>query len=157
MAKTLLELIDAAERHVRSILLERREPELQGFFHLVAPEGEPDALCIADWQNDIQKQLVILEVKAIARKMHAVAAVYCGEVWMVKRKANAPLRFDEPPSQSRDRIEAVSVIATDGSETKLRLLQMIRDKPGGRIIALVEDPGPQTLSGRLVDGLITKE
>lgn len=111
-----------------------------------------------DWQNDIQKQLAIAEVKAISRKMHAVAAIYCGEVWMVKRKASAPLRLDEPPSESHDRIEAVSIIATDGSETRSRILQMIRDKPGGRIIALVEDSDLQRgFSGRLIDGLITKE
>jgi hypothetical protein len=62
-------------------------------------------------------------------------------------------RFSQP-----DRIEAVSVIATDGSETKARMLQMIRDKPGGRIIALVEEPYLQRgFSGRLIDGLITKE
>jgi hypothetical protein len=44
------------------------------------------------------------------------------------------------PSESPDRIEVVMIIASNAEgESKAASLQIIRDKPGGRIISLVED------------------
>lgn len=50
------------------------------------------------------------------------------------------------PSQHPDRVECVFMVATDGKTAVSRGLQIIRDKPGGRIISLVEHKLPEGVS-----------
>jgi hypothetical protein len=51
----------------------------------------------------------------------------------------------------------VMIAATDGERTRSKMLQIVRDKPGGRIISLIEDPlsGRATsVEGRMIEGII---
>lgn len=151
-------LLDQGEKHARKVLLEHRDPELQGFYHLIAPEGGQDRVIMTRWRNDIEKQLTVLSIKATAREMRAVAMLVVYEAWMLKLKPSQEFLANTPrPSESPDRIEAVYLLATDGRNTKARMLQMLRDKPSGRITSLIEDKFPEgdsAFSGRLVDGII---
>lgn len=151
-------LLDQGEKHARKVLLEHRDPELQGFYHLIAPEGGQDQVIMTRWRNDIEKQLTILTIKSIAREMRAVAMLVMYEAWVLKLKPGQEFLATTPrPSESPDRIEVVHLLATDGRNTKGKMLQMMRDKPGGRITALIEDKFPEDaieFSGRLIDGII---
>lgn len=157
----LSKLLDNGEQYVRKALIEDREKSLLAFYHLIAPPGRQDEMIVATWENDIQKQITIAVVKDHAKKLGAVAAIFLGEAWMRKSAdLDPPPEFmNTPPSESPDRIETVMIIATDGRETRMRSLEMMRNKPNGRITALVNmSPGgdePQKLGGRLIDGIIT--
>jgi len=159
-------LLDNGEEHARKILLEERHKSMMGIYHLVAPEGGTDRVIGVSWENDIEKQITVLSIKDVSREMKAVAALMIHEAWMLKLNRSTPntswhrdrLLANLPrPSESPDRIEVVHLIATDGRETKSRALQMVRDKPGGRLIALIEDKAMEggEFSGRLIDGIIT--
>jgi hypothetical protein len=148
MTITLEELIAAGELQADRILIKERQKALLPMFHLVAPEGGQDAVVATPWSNDFEKKLSVAQVKFISHQMGAVAVMFLTECWMVTAKLDVPntpwhrqRQLDRMgrPSQSPDRIEAVIIIATDGSRTKATTLQMIRDKPGGKLISLVKD------------------
>lgn len=155
----LHQLVDWAKTHARNVLVERREKQLLAFYHLVLPGEQKDAIIGVTWQNDIQKQLTMLGVKAAAQKFHATAAMFVGEAWMVrldKREPGLDMSNLPAPSQHPDRIEVVQIVATDGPNTIATALEIKRDARG-RVVALEELglPGEgQWLHGRLIDGII---
>jgi hypothetical protein len=163
MTDILADLVRSAERHAHKCLIERREPSLMGLYHLVAPEGGgQDAVLPCAWRNEIEKQIFLFTVKAAARQIGAVAAVCVHEAWMTRipvgptpwhaKRARENLT---PPSQDPQRREVVMIAATDGKRTLSKMLQIVRDKPGGRIVALVEDDLPHaSLEGRMIEGII---
>jgi len=166
MAKlTLDDLLDVGERHVRKILLKRGEPMLQTFFHLIAPEGEKDAIIPCNWRDDYDKDVTVACVKATATLMKAVMALYVSEAWMLELPPpltswHAQHQMDNLPraSESPDRVEVVQLMAHDGTTVKGRTLQMVRNRPGGKLISLVLIPerdkeGTQYL-GRMIEGII---
>lgn len=156
----LTALVRQTGEFARRQLIERGETGFTGMFHLVAPEGGTDAVIVCPWQDDKEKLLAIAKVKQIAHLMGAVAALFAGEVWMVTREAPTPWHakriFEEdPPSQQPDRIEAVFAVATDGTDTVANTWQIVRTRPGGPVLALVERKEMAgNFSGRLIDGLI---
>lgn len=151
----LRNLVEASKAFAERSLVRDRAKELAPMFHLIAPEGsdKTDAVVVTPWDGDIQKQLAVLEVKKISHEMNAQACVFMTEAWVVKkdavpntpwhiRRAKAELR-NLIPSQSPDRIECVVIFAIDaGGDHASTMLQIVRDKPGGRIVALVEDQQP---------------
>lgn len=157
----LVALLDQGERHARRSLLLRRERQLTGLYHLVAPEGGYDRIVTCLWRNDIEKQITILAVKKLSREMGAVAALALAESWMVRLATGEYERRGDkmdPPSQDPRRVEVVTIIATDGQTTRQRLLYIKRDQPGGRIIDLVPDhdiPQGGRFAGRMLDGIIS--
>jgi len=166
MAKISLDdLLDVGERHARKILLQRREPMLQTFFHLVAPEGEKDAIIPCNWRDDYEKDVTVATVKATAAIMKAVMALYVSEAWMLTLPPpltswHAQHQMDNTPrpSESPDRVEVVHIMAYDGITAKGRTLQMVRNRPGGKLISLVLIPEADTENtgyvGRMIDGII---
>lgn len=159
------ELLDRGEAHVRNMLLRDRAKSLTPIFHLVALDPSRDRVISVMWRNEIEKQLVLLEIKAAARDIDAVAVLVMTEAWTVSIKAaptpwHAQRALDAvgPPSESPDRIEVVSIAVSDGENSRMRLLQMVRDKPGGRLVALVphSDSGGgrnESVQGRIFDVL----
>jgi len=162
---TLDHLLDLGEKHARDMLLKRREPQMQTFFHLVAPEGGEDAIIPCNWRSDYEKDVTVACVKATAAIMKAVMALYVAEAWMLELPPpltswHAQHQMDNGPrpSESPDRIEVVQIMAMDGTTTKGRTLQMIRNRPGGKLISLVLIPERDTentgYQGRMIDGII---
>jgi len=158
----ITDLLDAGEKHARNILVKRRDKSLTAMFHLVAPDGRPDAVISTPWGNDLQKQIMVAAVKSQAREMHATAALFLSEAWMATEsipltewhRKRAAEHFT-PPSQRPDRVEVVSMIATDGRDTHGRMLQIVRDKPGGRVIDLVRDgPDKTDMQSWMFEGMI---
>jgi hypothetical protein len=158
----LAALVRTGERHAHKCLIERRLASLTGLYHLVAPEGGgQDAVFPCTWRNDIEKKILLFAVKATARKIGAVAALCVHEAWMTKiEKGLTPWHTRQrlenltPPSEDPKRQEIVMIAATDGQRTISKMLQIVRDKPGGRIIALIDMPIGATAEGRLIDGII---
>jgi hypothetical protein len=154
-------LLKHAGAVARAQLIAEGHPEFTGMFHLVAPEGGTDAVIICPWRDGEEKLLTIAKVKEIAHGMDAVAAMFAGEVWMVKRAAPTPwhakriFENEDPPSQQPDRVEAVFAVATDGRRTVANTWRIVRNRPGGPVIALLEQPEMAgNFSGRIIDGLL---
>jgi len=166
-------LIKIGTEHAERILLKERQRGLMPFYHLVTEQNE-HLLVPVKFNNDDEKEVAVAVVKATAVISKAIAMLYVAEAWMLNIKPAATdvatpwhikrLMENLPrPSQSPDRIEAVQCIATDGRTTINHVMQMVRDKPGGRIIALVPVPemggidtgdGPIKYSGRMISGII---
>jgi hypothetical protein len=159
-------LLRWGEAHARRVLIERGQSDLAPFYHLVPPDaGAQHVVVMAIWGSDIEKQLIVLNVKRLAQEIGAIAACFIGEGWMVKSPTQQPwtswheqrwLDSVGRPSESPDRVECVEVMATDGERYDGRLLQIVRDKPGGRVIALVGEGVPTAVRGRLIDDIIPK-
>jgi len=134
---TLEELIALGEKHVNRILLEQREKEMRPLWHLVTPEG-PDLIIMTPWDGDFAKKLAVAKIKEIAHEHKAIAVGFVTECWMLDIPAKDAHKPHERPSESPNQIEAVMILAHDKKRTIAKSLQTIRDKPGGRIISLIE-------------------
>jgi hypothetical protein len=167
---TLTWLLRCGERHARRVLLKDAADQMMPFYHLVTPEKQ-DVVLACEWDSLDEKLAAMAIAKHTAHDLHATAALFVTEAWVVKRKLDGVpntewhrRRFKEmlqdntPPMEHPDRIEVVAMFATDGKDTRSIILQTIRDKPGGKIIALVKDLSYQDddykLTGRMIDGLI---
>jgi hypothetical protein len=172
MAKlTLEQLVDSGINHARHILLDQREPAMQTLYTLITDQNEL-ILLPCTFKNDFEKDVTVAAVKATAALSNAVMALYVAEAWMLKLPppltpwhAKRQMENLPRPSQSPDRIEVVHALATDGTTTLSRTLQMVRNKPGGKLMSLVpmpelEDGEGKSYIGRMISGIIpprTKE
>lgn len=155
-------LLRTAGEVARATLIERGEPEFVGMYHLISPQG--DAVILCPWHNQQEKLVAIDRVKKIAHRLGATAAMFAGEVWMVARHTPTPwhakhiFENDDPPSQQPDRVEAIIAVATDGTDTVANVWQIVRTRPGGPVLDLLEQKQWNgDFSGRLVDGLIPRK
>jgi len=154
MIPDLDDLVRLAGEHAERVLVKERQPQLLATYLLFSPAGTFIVPCM--WRSDIQKQLMVLEVRHLARDRHARAASFVSEGWMVQRSTDKP-QWDLPPSQDPKRQEVVIAYATDGAAKKAMRWQIVRDKPGGRVISLVQLGGILSgamLESRLIDGII---
>lgn len=160
----LADLIEHAEAHAHKTLIERRERQLLPFYHLVTASGESVVIPLP-WRSDIEKQLMLLGVKAKAKEIGAVAALFMSESWVSIKRAPTPWHARRvmenltPPSQDPERREAVFIAATDGADVRGSMLQIVRDKPGGRVLALVKDEKPSSqaeIAGQMIEGIIPR-
>jgi len=135
---TLEKLIALGERHVNRILLEDREKGMAPLWHLVTPEGEQDFVIMTPWNGDFEKKLSVAKVRELAHEHNAIAVGFVTECWMLDIKRADVHKPHPRPSESPNRIEAVMILAHDKERTIAKGLQTIRDKPGGRIISLIE-------------------
>lgn len=151
---TLDEMLAQGEAHARKVLLEGRKEALTAFYHLVSSEGE-NVIIPCPWRNAAEKEVILDVVKQVARQIDAVGVMFVGEAWMVEVKDPAKIGDMDPPSQQPGRIEIVSILATVGPEQGARALRMVRDKPGGRLVALKAQISAATgLGGRLIEGIL---
>jgi hypothetical protein len=113
------------------------------------------------------KEATIIEVKRRAREMGAVAVMSISEAWMSRVVAPTPWHLNRrlptmpPPSEDPQRREIVVIAATDGERSVAKLLQIVRDKPGGRIMSLVldeppDDGGGVKIGGQMIGGIIPR-
>jgi hypothetical protein len=149
-------LLDFGEAHARARLLEEGRKELTPFYHLSTPPGEPDAIVMVDFKDEQAKQISFAAVKQIARRTHAVAALFISESWMVNytKEEAAATRRVTPPSEDPRRVEIVMILVTDGRTYRNRALLMKRDRPGGELLDLVRDEELINLGGRALEGII---
>jgi len=150
------ELLKHAEENARRILVKERQGEMAPVFHLISGDGEHDTVIVTPWRDDFEKKLAVAKVKQIAHEIDALAVCFSSECWMLSVPSSQ--KYHERPSQSPNRIETVFILAYDGEEVKCSTLQTIRDKPGGKIIALVKDEDLSNLGGDyeswILDGMI---
>lgn len=158
-------LLDAGEKHARRVLLLDGNPELLPMFHLVTPkEDEGDIVMACMWRDDTEKQMIVGTVRAKSHEVGAVAVMFIGEAWMlmVDNPGKTPWHMDRaleqagPPSEHPNRVEIVALTVTDGKESRGRTLQIVRDKPGGKIISLVRQPDLAGVDGRMIEGMIKR-
>jgi len=164
---TLEKLIALGERHVNRILLEDREKGMAPLWHLVTPEGEQDFIIMTPWNGDFEKKLSVAKLRELAHKHNVIAVGFVTECWMLEAKTppgmpNTSWHKDRMlermgrPSESPDRIEAVMILAHDKKRTLGKSLQTIWDKPGGRIISLIEHLpiGESTFESWMLEGML---
>jgi hypothetical protein len=162
---TLEQLVDAGIKTAEHFLLKKRVPMLQAQYTLITKDNELIILPVF-FRNDHEKDVAVAAVKATAALTGAVQLLYVSEGWMLQLPkpltpwhAERQMKNLPRASESPDRIEVVQSIATDGKRTIARSLQMVRDKPGGKLMALVrlgelETENGTNYIGRMIDGII---
>ncbi len=148
------ELLRLAGDHARHILLERRERQLMPSYVLIGADGLGHVVGTG-WRNDDEKIAAIAQVRDLAREYRAVALSFVTEAW-VTDTLHQPDALTMRPSEHPQRHEVVHAFATDKNHTQMAQWQIVRDRPGGNIIALVEDKIPDgvTVRNRLIDGIL---
>ena len=158
-------LVDHGVEYANKILIEDRHKELSPIFHLISRSGKEDAVVSTPWGNNFEKKLAVAQVKSMARKMDARMVLFMTEAWVTKHRTEKPLtswharqeaaKEYPPPSESPERIEIVMILATNpDNEYASRMLQIVRHKPGGRIVSLVPDAdAPKTYESWIFDGM----
>jgi hypothetical protein len=154
MDPNLDDLVRRSGEFARDILIDEGRKQLSATFLLF---GADDRLHVVPcfWENEIQKQLMIAKIREIARTVGAVALSFMSEAWLSTQPNKAG--FDRtPPSEDPNRREIVFAVAANKEHRIVRHWQIIRNRPGGRIISLVEDPIPSgmTFAGRMIDGIL---
>jgi hypothetical protein len=152
---TLDQLLDLGEDHARRVLVQLGLREMTPIFHLISPTVSKPIAC--RWRNDAEKEVILAGVWALSREMGATMGSCVSEGWMLKIPTSWHVDRElakGPVRENPNRVECVHVMATDGVTQKARILQTIRDKPGGKVIDLILESESNTFSGRMVDGLI---
>lgn len=154
---SLDEMLRLAGEQARKILIEMGHPNLMPCYVLAGAKGDMLVVGCA-WSNDDEKAAALIEVRRVARDHGAVALSFVSEVWMVDSR-EMPDALMMRPSENPKRREYVFAVATDGERTAAARQQIIRDKPGGKIIALVkEEFGVEDcFGGRIIDILPRRE
>lgn len=144
----LKELIEGAVAYANKVLIEDGKPDLMPIFHLISPGRLRDMVIGTPWSGDEEKEMAVAKVKEMAHSIDAQAVMFSMECWL--KVEPAPLtpwhaRHQSEnwvrPSESPDRREAVLIFGMNKArETVTASLQILRDKPGGRIISLVREP-----------------
>ena len=154
-------LIKSAEDLARQMLLHKnkhkRVKQLTPMFHLVSPDANRQDLIIGcEWANANEKYMAIAAVKEKAHEIGAVAAMFITEAWMAKYDKDHTRGINDPPSENPNRIEIVIAIAIDNDgHQESATWQIVRDKPGGSITALVEECLETTaFQANIIDGLL---
>lgn len=151
MTAALQKLLGYAEKQARKVLLELGDEQLPPIYHLETPTGGVACAC-PSWRGPIEKQAIMAAVRKIARELQATAIMWFGETWVAKHQTYTP------PSEDPSRREYVMATATDGTAVLTRAWEIVRSRPGGPIVALVEDKmfsdPDSSFSGPLIDGLI---
>jgi hypothetical protein len=168
---TLTWLLRIGERHARTILLKDHASQLMPFYHLVVPGRGQDIVIPGVFDSVEEKEAYAATARMVSRLAGATAALFVTEAWLVKRDLRdegVPItqwhrdrmleafRQGPPPSEDPNRIEVVSLFVTDGKKNRGVNLQIVRDKPGGKIIALVKEKytDDTNFEGRMLDDLI---
>lgn len=97
-------------------------------------------LIMTPWANDFEKQLILAHIRKAMRKQQTISYSLLVETWAAfypNFKEGQPY---VRPSKREDREELVMVIATDGTNTKMRDFKIIRDWHTGKCRELEEIP-----------------
>lgn len=156
MAKVdLSDLTRMAGEQAHAALIEMRHDTLMPMYVLVNEKRESTVIA-CPWRNNEEKAAAVVEVKGQAARLKATALSFLSEVWMTTT-AEAPDALRVAPSEHPKRREYVIACATDGKTTEMRRWQIVRDRPGGSIIALVEETmEPGMFQSRLLDDILPK-
>jgi hypothetical protein len=168
-AEQIDEMLDTAGRMAR-LCFKDGDASLVPRYLFIDAEGK-HSLVLAPWRDDDDKRVMFIAAKVASRKLNAILGCFISEAWFVGidlqhlptqwHKDREAERFRHViPSESPDRVEVVQAIATDGELTRARFWQMIRSRPGGPVIALVEQKQPVSdtgeYEGRAIEGLIAR-
>ena len=137
----LKDLLDRGERQARAVLLEKGEKSLCPMFLLVQPD---DSVIVVGtpFEGDVQKQMVRAQLRSLMKNHGTVAYSFLCEAWAVKMNHLKPedvthedegvisVPMQRRPSEDPNRIEVVSVLATNGVENKYRMWEIKRDYKG---------------------------
>jgi hypothetical protein len=153
--KNLLQfMVDLGEKHARNILLERHEPELSPIMHFVNARGQHQIVTLV-WSDDTEKLLAMAGARNIAHAMNATAMMFMDEMWRASYKMQKEY---VRPAERPDRREVVLAVATDGIDQVAREWQIVRTRPGGPIMALVDSPlDGMELKLAILEGILPKK
>lgn len=150
----LTDMLDDAEANIRDYYLVKRGLEITPVYAFVTPTGK-GPIIHTPWRNEIEKGLMVSQIKVIARKEQATAVMLIAEAWQSR------LAIEDPklcPADCPDREEVVMAIATNGFVTESRSWKIIRrGKKNQRVTDLIRqgDGHGQCSGGRLIDGIIS--
>lgn len=129
-------LLTLAGEFATAVLVTQGEPDLLACYALYNQKDE-GLIIGCPWNGDEEKAAILKEVKRQARIHKAIAFSFVTEAWVIK--TDNPDALMTRPAEHPNRHEYVFAVARDKQDTKARAWQIVRDRPGGSIIALVPD------------------
>jgi hypothetical protein len=151
---SLDEMLQLAGEHAQRMLVGGEVESLIPTYQLWNRD-ELLSIVACPWSDEAEKEFAFDKVRMLARQMRATRLVFLSEAWMATAKPTDDLDRMDPPSQRPDRQEVVFAVATDGKRKKARSWAIVRDKPGGKITALTEQPMEAgSFGGRAIDGIL---
>ena len=123
-------LIKLAEQHARMVLLEMHAGHLVTSWIFIDQHGAAH-IQATPWQNDQEKELAKVMLKAQARKLRTRAYSFLSEAWAAAAPKDwdptSPLPEKDRPMHQPDRLEIVMAFATDGQKQLWRRWLIRRD------------------------------
>src|SRR5665213_4059533 len=149
MSEVLDELIELAERGARRNF--KNDPRTQLLLTFIGrTRYGRDVIIGVEHKTTFEKIVSYAHVKKVFREHQVVAYVQVAESWLAEVEGGQIP--DLPPSQHPKRQEIVSIAATDGINSKAKLLIIVRARDG-RVVELVAKPevAGTMLSGQALD------
>lgn len=154
-------LLEQGEVYVRAFFKKEPKGQLAPLFHGFARDGE-NFVAVAPWSSDAEKQIMLGEVRRMFAEKNVETYLVITEGWMsAKLSADYTAASDagivsgddyaddRRPRMMPDRIEVVSITASDGDLQQMRLFEMVRR--GGKVVELkrsaIGDDAPQLTMG----------
>jgi hypothetical protein len=148
---TLDEMIEAAEKHARKILINEKGAQLIITFLI----DSPDELAIigTPWSNSKQRRQCLELIQFMLKAKKATAYSIVSESWVSTEPKEKHLQSGLMPSQREDRKEIVMIIAVNKKgEKKCRSLNIVRNNDAIIIdLPLDKEMNEGTLGGELAN------
>lgn len=126
---TIDQMLELAYGQAENLIVGNKDQIMPVF--MILTEGDEIIFIGTPWQGNHQKDLAILMIKDLMVEHKAVAYSFLTEAWVAKQpKGWRPGDPSIPPSENPDREEVVLAMATNGSETKYKDWDILRDDEG---------------------------
>jgi hypothetical protein len=120
-------------------LIEREKPKaLTPIFFAMDAEGTTHVLG-TPWASPEEKTAALKALKAEFQKRQIIAYVHISEAWIAYVTRDDPAALTGRVADRPDKVEAVVMAATDGTDTRHQVYDITRDRKG-RIVALALRP-----------------
>ena len=137
---TLDQLVKAATIFAETKLIGKEGAQIVPMFH-VQFKDRPPAIMAAPWTNDAEKNIFIVAFKRSLKEFRddVVSYSFISEAWSANEDPKHPTGL--MPREREDRKEIVMINASDGKDSRIRILEISRDAKG-LVDKLVEEPTP---------------
>jgi hypothetical protein len=132
------ELVTDATMALHHLVQTQKPKSLTPIFFAVDAEGTTHVLA-TPWASPDEKTAALRALKAEFRKRQIIAYVHISEAWIAYVTRDDPAALTGRVADRPDKVEAVVMAATDGTDTRHQVYDITRDRKG-RIVALALRP-----------------
>lgn len=146
---SLDQLLERAVDHANSVLVGKKDAELLPTW-LIQYKNQPTTLVATPWSGETEKAIMVKAMRIWMLTHRTVNYSFLSEAWMATEDAKHPTGL--MPSQREDKKEVVIVSACDPKDTRMVMLDVLRNSDG--VVSALppqEDKDYTGFEGRLVN------